>query len=110
MFEAPSEVMRKALAAYCAAMADLTEDGRWKAAAGILTGERAGRAPVDDVAPLRYAQALLAAGAVRSIYRACTVAAQIYAPAHQTETMRDRLRRKFRTQPIMSGDAAQKRA
>lgn len=96
-FQGPSEAMRLSLADYCHAMADLTLDGRWRAAAGILTAERAGRAPVDDAAALRYASALLTAGAARSIYRACAMAAQTYAPAHQVDTTRDRLRRKFRS-------------
>lgn len=102
--------MRAALADYCDQMANLTNDGRWRQAAGALRGRGAGRRPVDDEAPLAYVEALLASGMAGSLHRACGIAAQMYAASHQVDTMRDRLRRKFRTKPINSEDAEEGRA
>lgn len=71
------------------------EDGRFAAAASYLRGKRAGRRPVNDTKALSYARGLLATGIARSAYDACARAAIFYAPSHQVETMRDRLRKKF---------------
>ena len=109
-FEQHSVAVRLALANYCGLMADLTEDGRWRSAAGMLIGKRAGRRPVNDDAALRYARALMAAGVARSTHRACLMAAQMYAPLHQVETVRDRLRKKLRRGLNVSEDAQEKSA
>lgn len=92
----PSSNVRLALAAYCRTMAELTGDGRWRRAAGVLLGTNVGRREVDDAAALRYARGLMAAGIANSPHRASSMAAQMFAPPHQVETVRDRLRRKLR--------------
>lgn len=102
--------MRLALAEYCDAMSDLTNDGRWRSAAAILCGGRPGRNQVDDSAALAYARALLTSGVASSCHRACSMAAKLFAPSHQIPATRDRLRKKLRTKPINSEDAGKKRA
>lgn len=109
-FEEPATPMRIATASVCQEMADITNDGRWRAAARILLGRKSGRSQIDDTAALRYVAVMMATGAARSVHHACSIAAQMYAPQHQIETMRDRLRRKFRTQPIKSEDMNKDRA
>ena len=94
--DGPSATMREALAGYCTAMWELTGDARWRRAAGVLTGAHPGRREVDDEAALRYARGLMSAGVAKSPYRASAIAAELFAPPHQVETCRDRLRRKLR--------------
>jgi len=89
--------MRAALARYCEAMHDLTADGRWRSAAGMLRGGRAGRPAVDDAAAIAFARQLLSTGMAKSLNRACAISAQMHAPTSaKVEAMRDRLRRKLR--------------
>jgi hypothetical protein len=96
---------RERLAELCRVFAARTGDGRLRTAAAILSGKKPGRRPIDDEKALAYVATLLKTGIAESEHDACERAAIVYAPAHQVETMRDRLRRKFRTQPIKSGKA-----
>jgi len=86
------------IAKLCRAVAERTGDGRLRTAAAILTGKHSGRKATDDTRALEYAEGLFKTGVARSLHRACERAAQLYAPAHQIDTMRDRLRKKLRRQ------------
>lgn len=96
---------RHRIADLCAALAERSGDGRFQTAAAILRGNRAGRRPTDDAKPLIYAEGLLRAGLEASTHKACERAAELYAPPHQVETTRDRLRKKLRTKLINSEDS-----
>jgi hypothetical protein len=85
-------------------MAAATRDARFSSAAAMVRGRRNGRRCRDDTKALDYAAALLAMKAATSPYKACEMAAVMFAPEHQVATMRDRLRRKFRTQIFKSED------
>ncbi|MAW87524.1 MAG: hypothetical protein CMJ42_13460 [Phyllobacteriaceae bacterium] len=76
-------------------LARLFEDGRFATAAAHLRGKRPGRRQVDDGRALAFARGLLATGFARSPHDACRRAAILFAPSHQVETMRDRLRKKI---------------
>jgi hypothetical protein len=79
----------------CDGLAALTEDPRFKRAAGILRGKRIGRRQVDDGQALDLARAFLAAGLVRSRTAALRRAAVLTAPAHQIDSAVRRLAKKF---------------
>lgn len=85
-------------------MAAATEDRRFRSAAAMVRGQRGGRRKYDDSKPLEYAETLLAMNAATTVNRACEMTAIVFAPAHQVETMRDRLRRKLRTKLVKSKD------
>lgn len=74
-----------------------TGDVRFRHAAGVLRGGKAGRRPRDDDAALALAESWLAAGLAPTRNAACLRAAQYYAPPQQIEATRARLMRKFRT-------------
>lgn len=99
-----TETMRHALADYCRGMAELTGDGRWSAAAGLLTGKRGGRHPQDDGAALQYAREALRLGLASSANSAALMAARFFARPHQLDTMRDRIRKKLRRELVKSKD------
>lgn len=92
------------LTALCLSLASSTGDGRFKVAAAILAGKRPGRRPTDDSSALSYAEGLVRSGLVSNIHKACERAAELFAPTHQVETTRDRLRRKLRTKLNTSQD------
>lgn len=85
-------------------MGSQVNDARFRSAAAMLRGKRAGRPSVDDAAALQQAESYLATGIARTAYEAATFAARYYAPSHQVETMRDRLRKKLRRKLIKSED------
>lgn len=70
-------------------------DGRFATAAAHLRGNKAGRRKINDTAALAYAESLLATGVAKSVHDACLRSAVMYAPEHQVDTVRDRLRKKF---------------
>ena len=83
-----------------AALADragaATGDERFRRAAGVLRGKRAGRRAVDDTEALAFAESLLDAGLVRSKNAACTRSAIMYAPTSiAIDATRARLMKKF---------------
>ncbi len=86
------------------AIGDLFGDARYVSAAGILRGKGAGRKPIDDEKRLALVQSMLNTQVARSIHRACELVAEFDAPSGQVETVRDRLRRKFRRKLNESGD------
>lgn len=98
------ENLRGQVASLLNEMADATDDARFRSAAAMLKGKPTGRRQCDDSQALDYARALLATKIAPSVYRACTMAAVLFAPSHQVETMRDRLRKKFRTKLVKSED------
>ncbi len=101
----PVEELRTTVAGLLEEMAAEAGDNRFRAAAAMIRGRRPGRQRKDDTAALEYAASLITMGLATSIHRACERAAIMFAPSHQVETMRDRLRRKLRTKLIMSEDA-----
>jgi hypothetical protein len=73
-----------------------TGDERFRRAAGILRGKRAGRRAVDDSEALAFAESLLDAGLVRSKNDACIRAAVLYSPTSLAiDATRARLMKKF---------------
>ena len=86
------------------AIGDLFGDARYLSAAGALRGKGAGRKAIDDSRRLALVQSMLNTQVARSIHRACELVAEFDAPSGQVETVRDRLRRKFRRNSIKSGD------
>ena len=84
------------------AIGDLFGDGRYLSAAGALRGKGAGRRPIDDRKRLALVQTMLDTQVARSIHRACELVAEFDARSGQVETVRDRLRRKFRRKSIES--------
>jgi hypothetical protein len=92
------------VAAACDGIADLTQDPRFRRAAGVLRGKRIGRRAHDDAQALDLARSLLAAGLVRSRTAALRRAATFTAPDCIETTVR-RLRRKFRDEKLPALDS-----
>lgn len=99
------EILRDQVAALLDEMAEAAGDARFRSASAMVRGGRGGRRSKDDSKALEYAAGLLSMRMVNSKYRACEMAAVMFAPSHQVETMRDRLRRKLRTKPVKSEDS-----
>lgn len=88
--------LREATADMLDHLANSVPDGRFRSAAAMLRGHLPGRRSTDDAKALEYAESLVKTGMARSIHKACERAAQMYSPAYQVKTMRDRLRKKLR--------------
>lgn len=84
-------------------MGSQVDDARFRSAAAMLRGKKAGRPSVDDETALQLAESYLKSGIARTVHRAATLAA-LYKPSHQVDTTRDRLRRKLRTKLNKSED------
>lgn len=91
-----TDAIRERVAVLLGDLAELTGDGRFRHAAGIVIGRKAGRPACDDAAALRLAHALVASRTARSRRAACTTAAKIYGKGHAVDAMRDRLQKKMR--------------
>ncbi len=88
---------RARIAALADELAKATGDERFRRAAGVLRGKRAGRRAVDDSEALAFAESLLDAGLVRSKNAACTRSAIMYSPTSLAiDATRARLMKKFR--------------
>ena len=94
--------VRELMVALLQAIGDVFGDARYLSAAGALRGKGAGRKPIDDSKRLALVQSMLNTQVARSIHRACELVAEFDAPSGQVETVRDRLRRKFRRKSIKS--------
>lgn len=101
--------LRATVAELLEEMAEATGDGRFRTAAAMVRGARGGRRAKDDTEALQYAAGLFNANLVESRHRACEMAAVLFAPSHQVETMRDRLRRKLRRELFKSEDGGKER-
>ncbi len=98
--------LRQANADFLDYLAAQFDDGRFRSAAAMLRGKRAGRRLSSDNDPLTYAERLLRLGIARSANDAARMAARIYAPPPYHDAMRDRIRKKLRAKLIKSNDLA----
>lgn len=79
-------------------------DGRFRAAAALLRGRRAGRPPVDDASAVAYAEKLIRSGIAKSSNSAADMAAKVFSPPHYHSATKDRIRRKLMAKLIKSKD------
>jgi hypothetical protein len=104
--DAAMAALREANAEFLDFLAGQFNDGRFRSAAAMLRGHRAGRQPIQDDEALVYAERLLRLGFARSANDAARQAANIYASSSYRDAARDRLRRKLRTKLVKSKDLA----